>query len=1008
MSGAEAIVVLASNATGLPKAFREVAARLPIVEEFLKSTGQRISDGQVDEASCNAMKPLIENCEERAKTLDGLFQKVLPANDASRLDRYINAAKTLGKGGKVEELMKGLMNDLLLLSSKHGVEAATAHQVNVDQLTKAIEDISAIEPSIPDSEFQQTTFTNNNFADGPMTNNNVLGDQKFQANYGTGKQFQAETQTFNMSILDQLEFPGMNDKYDELVKAHAETFQWIYERPELKFLDWLKDGKGVYWITGKAACGKSTLMKFLFEDPRTYDILPKNIENTSIFSFFFHDREKNPLLKSQEGLFRAIIHSILSKYRKLIPIALPMRWEATKEDILSGRYRAISSGWSTKELKDAFKAIVSQEYLPLHLCLFIDGLDEFSGEHQDIIDSLADLLPVSNESIVRVQICMSSRPLTVFEYAYLQHPHLMVQDLTAGDIKLYVTTNFQHVPQLKDLMLKDKETANLILQEILKKAEGVFLWVTLVVRSLIESLNNRDDMKTLQQRLSVLPAGLEPLYKRMLDQIDPFYHKHAAQIFCMIQTAAVPLSPLMMSFAEEDPRDALSDNSRLSNTEITDRHLEFAKRLKARTAGLIEIRPSKDDIDLARIQKDVLEGPITKNEEAIAWEPSRIEYLHLTVKEFLHSENIPIWLVNQTTKATTDAHVDIVACCLRQIRATASLFLNGDHNSNYYRGRLRTYWETTSKGIIFFIMFHAREAERINKTSQLAYLEAVDAYSMRHTPPFPSHPSEADIEQWHWTIRRYHDWSEPSEWMSDYVAYLIAIGMTRSVIDKFNRGYKPATKMGRPLLLYAACCLAPYFTIGDFERDTVDPIMVKELLRRKCDPNQFFNSLHARDIIDHGPRTVWEAVLYSLLDRFSGGDAGRYFYDLDQNQEAKDGLMLRWLKTIKLFLDYGADPAQIVIRYDYIERKGLWYSHSKISALSIFNRVFSNFDNALVPVVRNLMVSKGATEIEGLIPTPYPMSEYGPKISLGPKSSLRHIPIVGKYIAIARAKKNKR
>jgi hypothetical protein len=215
MSGAEAIAVLgvissviaivdgtkqvydaASNAAGLPEAFREVAGRLPLVRNFLGSIDQHIRDQQVEEASCRAMRPLIDKCAERAKTLDGIFQKVLPPADASRWDRYISAARTLGKGGRVEILMKGLLDDVLLLASEHGMETATAHQV--EQITKAIQDISSIEPSISDSELQERTFSNNNFGDGPMTVNNVLGNQKSQANYGTGKTFQAETMSCNM------------------------------------------------------------------------------------------------------------------------------------------------------------------------------------------------------------------------------------------------------------------------------------------------------------------------------------------------------------------------------------------------------------------------------------------------------------------------------------------------------------------------------------------------------------------------------------------------------------------------------------------------------------------------------------------------------------------------------------------------------------------------------------------------------------------------------------------
>lgn len=85
---------------------------------------------------------------------------------------------------------------MLLLASKHGLETITAHQV--DQLTKAIEDISSIEPSTPNSKFQKSPVTNSYFGDGPMTNNHVFGNQNYQANYGTGKQFQAETQTVNI------------------------------------------------------------------------------------------------------------------------------------------------------------------------------------------------------------------------------------------------------------------------------------------------------------------------------------------------------------------------------------------------------------------------------------------------------------------------------------------------------------------------------------------------------------------------------------------------------------------------------------------------------------------------------------------------------------------------------------------------------------------------------------------------------------------------------------------
>lgn len=267
----------------------------------------------------------------------------------------------------------------------------------------------------------------------------------------------------------------MKEREYNIAEAHQKTFHWIYERPDLGFVQWLKSGTGVYWITGKAGSGKSTLMKFIYQDQRTYRNLPSDAENTLVSGFFFHDRGQNPLLKSQEGLFRAILHSILSKYRQLIPIALSSRYEGLKRYV---RYAQQPShldveSWSISELRSGFKAIVSQSQMRLHLCLLIDGLDEFSGQHDDIIDALRNLLPTAPHPYIRIQMCLSSRPLAVFEESYSQHTHLQVHRLTRDDIKLYVTTKFNSVSQMAGLLAKDPTTTNLIIEEILFKAEGV-------------------------------------------------------------------------------------------------------------------------------------------------------------------------------------------------------------------------------------------------------------------------------------------------------------------------------------------------------------------------------------------------------------------------------------------------------------------------------------------------------------------------------------------------------
>jgi len=76
-------------------------------------------------------------------------------------------------------------------------------------------------------------------------------------------------------ILNSLKFPVMLDREEDISIAEKKTFDWIFEDPKpedlpwANFRAWLREDDPLYWITGKAGSGKSTLMKYIFCDPRT-------------------------------------------------------------------------------------------------------------------------------------------------------------------------------------------------------------------------------------------------------------------------------------------------------------------------------------------------------------------------------------------------------------------------------------------------------------------------------------------------------------------------------------------------------------------------------------------------------------------------------------------------------------------------------------------------------------------------------------------------------------------
>jgi len=137
----------ATDASGLPEVFRDVAKRLPFVQDTLQAAQGHL-ETNLDKASCNAMKPVLEGCKEKANRLAAIFEKVVPPADASRTDRYLLAARTLGKGDTVESLMKGILDDIHLLTSNRTINLPTRAEIAA-LIRVAIAEVSAIPPSLP-------------------------------------------------------------------------------------------------------------------------------------------------------------------------------------------------------------------------------------------------------------------------------------------------------------------------------------------------------------------------------------------------------------------------------------------------------------------------------------------------------------------------------------------------------------------------------------------------------------------------------------------------------------------------------------------------------------------------------------------------------------------------------------------------------------------------------------------------------------------------------------------
>lgn len=361
--------------------------------------------------------------------------------------------------------------------------------------------------------------------------------------------------TVQNDILASLAYESMTERYEDIMEAFPETFNWAFEDSATgktqwnNLPKWLKTGSGVYWISGKAGSGKSTLMKHIFDDSRTRDYLKqwvrkdvrlaKNEEDIRFcLATFFFWNSGTVDQKSQNGLLRALLYQVLSRFPELISVVFPEMWAKRYSDRIQEIQRFQNRAWKFDEaltlgrLTSAFRKLAQQTMVPLKLCFLVDGLDEYSGDHED----LALLFKMATESPM-VKICVSSRPWVIFEQIYGSRSSMRLQDLTCNDIGHYVRSKFDLNPAFAKLQENDSDSATFLRNEVIEKAEGVFLWVEIVVRSLLFGIRNQDDIGILRQRLMAMPQELESLYLHLLSLIDSVYYVWASEAFQVVCAA---------------------------------------------------------------------------------------------------------------------------------------------------------------------------------------------------------------------------------------------------------------------------------------------------------------------------------------------------------------------------------------------------------------------------------------------------------------------------------------
>jgi hypothetical protein len=376
-----------------------------------------------------------------------------------------------------------------------------------------------------------------------------------------------------------------------------------------------RENSSVYWIAGKPGSGKSTLMKYLCDNRQLSDSLAIWAGDNELTraEFYLWNSSGSYIQMSCLGLLQVLVYNCLKTNNPLLIEVFAERWE---------QFLAFGGGQNAvelPELKRAFKRIVSDQ--SKRFFFLIDGLDEVAdGELQDIIQLVLDV------AHSHVKLCVASRPWVPLKRAFEDRPQLLLEELTEQDISKYVDVELCKETSFVQLQRAKPVPAAALIQHIVHKATGVFLWVRLVVQSLVQGLSNSDSLTDLQRRLDALPGELDQLFDNLLGRLDKDYFKRACETFRLLhayhkmadQLDGYDPTLLAMYYADEE-EDAQSSFGipleDLGAVFALDRAQDMRTRVNARCRGFVEVRLS-----------DANTGD------------KRVGYLHRTARDFIESK----------------------------------------------------------------------------------------------------------------------------------------------------------------------------------------------------------------------------------------------------------------------------------------------------------------------------------------------------------------------------------
>ncbi|KAL9608478.1 MAG: hypothetical protein Q9167_006698 [Letrouitia subvulpina] len=282
-------------------------------------------------------------------------------------------------------------------------------------------------------------------------------------------------------------------------------------------------------------------------------------------------------------------------------------------------FKLVPSGekeWQLNDMKDVFQHCISEVLKHYDLKVFLDALNECG--RPAALDLMEFFHGLDSSTAGHFALCFSCTPYPNLHSDIENFPKIIMEKTNSVDIQQYIDTKLEPWSTLQCT----------IGPKLRERAQGIFQWVFLVLKIVIERALDGDRPEVIEHAVEETPQELSDLYSQLFSEIaatDSRKREEAFNLFAWVCFAFHPIKLQGMKHAilikPENPSGLKSKIDLIKKHPMTG--MAFERRIRHLSRGLVEIKiyPNYNNDDHGIRQKADVNH--------------HLQFIHQSVKSFL-------------------------------------------------------------------------------------------------------------------------------------------------------------------------------------------------------------------------------------------------------------------------------------------------------------------------------------------------------------------------------------